>query len=89
MVSDTRFSALHGCEFEYGEAGQRPGRGQSCRTQDPFIRLFVLRADIQPERTDCRPGRADFWPKRVDFRPWGTDFRLETLDFRAEGRFQF
>ena len=54
-----------------------------------FIRLFVLRADIKPERTDCRPGRADFWPKRVDFRPEGTNFRLETLDFRAEGRFQF
>ena len=49
---------------------------KSCRTQDPFIHLFVLRADIEPERTDHRPERtdhrperADFWPKRLDFKP--------------------
>ena len=29
MVSDTRCPAVHDCEFEQGEAGQRPRRGRS------------------------------------------------------------
>ena len=63
--------------LSWGSRAAAPKGTKSCRTRGVlFIRPFILRANMKPERTYCRPGRADFWPKRVDFRLERADYRL-------------
>ena len=42
VVSDTRCPALHNCELDWGEAGQRPRRGQSpVEHRGTFVCAFI------------------------------------------------
>ena len=100
VVSDTRCPALHGCESEWEEAGQRPRRGQSPVEQGDFC-LSVrqsppgpLRPEICPLRPEICPVRPEIWEGIFEdwedrFQAWEGRFQVWKGRFQAwEGKFQ-
>ena len=94
MVSDTRCPALHDCEFEQGEAGQRLRRGRSpVEHRGTFVCSFIclsvldLRhetADLKPERAVSKSEKGNKRTKRPDLRSERTDLRPNRADLRPD-----
>ena len=73
VVSNTRCPALHACELEWKEAGQRPRRGRSPVEH----RGTFVRPSVHPSDHPSLPG-----PLRPEICP----LRPQTMDGRANGR---